>query len=113
MTQEELKQYEQLSQLGKDFYNIAMRNNPGWSHAQAYTYATICIITSKEPPPPGPIEPGTPGTVFREVLKKADAYLEREFPEIYFQVKDFFAKAIDWLKTAVNVTLNKIMEFFK
>lgn len=112
MTPEELKEYEQLSPMLKDFYNMGMRSHPEWSHAQAHTYATICGITGESIPPIGGDRP--PITeIFRQVLIKADTYMAREFPRIYSQVKGYFSKAIDWLKTAVNVTINKIMDFFK
>lgn len=112
MTDEELKEYNKLSQNGKDAYNTGMRIHPEWSHKQAMTYATIVIMTQETPLPPGP-DPITFKEIYKNIIIKAQQFIQKDFPRIYQQVKDYFVQAIDWLTNAVNVTLNKIIDFFK
>lgn len=112
MTDEELKEYNKLSQNGKDAYNTGMRIHPEWSHKQAMTYATIVIMTQDTPLPPGP-NPITLKEIYKKIIIKAQQFIQKDFPRIYQQVKDYFVQAIDWLTNAVNVTLNSIIDFFK
>lgn len=116
MTEEELKEYNRLPPEGKDAYNSGMRVHPEWTHGQAMTYATIVKIALG-----GPTELPTGGTtgenelkrIYQTILIKAQQFIQTDFPRIYHQVKETFKKAIEWLSNAVNVTLNKIIDFFK
>lgn len=109
MTQEELNEYNTLSQNAKDFYNLGMRQHPEWTHQQAFTFAIITEIGGGLNQPPD----GEPQTLFERILVKAHDFIKTNFPRVYQQVRDTFKKAIDWLANAVNVTLNKIIDFFK
>lgn len=114
MTAEELKEYNRLPPEGKDAYNSGMRAHPEWTHGQALTYATIVIKALGTEYPTG----RTTGEnelkrIYQSILIKAQQFIQTDFPRIYHQVKETFKKAIDWLSNAVNVTLNKIMDFFK
>lgn len=111
MTSEEIKEYESLSQLGKDYYNIGMRDNPEWNHNQAMTYVQICIITSQQMPNTNGGTVDIKG-LFTVILQKTESFMQQNFPRIYNQIKDYFNKAIQWLQNAINVTINKIMELF-
>lgn len=108
MTPEEFQEYESLSPVGKDYYNMGKREHPEWNHNQAMTYVSICLIST--PPTPGPTT--TLREIFTAMLRKAEVYMQEKFPRIYNQVKEYFSKTIQWLKNAVNVTINKIIEFF-
>lgn len=115
MTQEELKEYNKLSQIGRDTYNTGMRANPEWTHEQAMTYVSIVLTAIGEPIPlPGRDEDEVNiKDLYLRVIVKAQKFIETDFPRIYQQVKGLFKEAIDWLANAVNVTLNKIIDFFK
>lgn len=114
MTQEELKEYNKLSQIGKDIYNTGMRANPEWTHGQAMTYVSIVVTAMGEPMlDKGREDEGKLKALYMRILVKAQKFIETDFPRIYQQVKDFFKEATDWLANAVNVTLNKIIDFFK
>lgn len=111
MTQEELNEYNKLSQEGKDLYNWGMRQHPEWTHKQAFTFAVIGGIASGPFNDPNGTEP--PGALYERILVKAQEFIKKDFPRIYQQVKDVFRRAIDWLANAVTVTLNKIIDFFR
>lgn len=110
MTQEELKEYNKLSQIGRDTYNTGMRAHPEWTHGQAMTYVSIVLTALGELPTEDEVKIKD---LYLRVIVKAQKFIETDFPRIYQQVKDFFKEAIDWLANAVNVTLNKIIDFFK
>lgn len=114
MTAEELKEYNSLPPEGKDAYNSGMRAHPEWTHGQALTYTTIVITALRTDYPAG----GTTGEselkrIYQTILIKAQQFIQTDFPRIYHQVKETFKKAIEWLSNTVNVTLNKIIDFFK
>lgn len=109
MTPEEFQEYESLSLVGKDYYNMGKREHPEWTHNQAMTFAITCIITIE--PQPGPTR--TLKEIFTAMLRKAEVFMQEKFPRIYTQVKEYFSKTIQWLKNAIDVTINKIIEFFK
>ena len=115
MTQEELKEYNKLSQIGRDTYDTGMRANPEWTHGQAMTYVYIVLTAIGEPMPTGGSDEdkGKLKALYLRVIVKAQKFIETDFPRIYQQVKDSFKDAIAWLANAVNVTLNKIIDFFK
>lgn len=115
MTQEELKEYNKLSQIGRDTYNTGMRANPEWTHRQAMTYVSVVLVAIGERMPTGgsDVDEVKIKDLYLRVIMKAQKFIETDFPRIYQQVKDFFKEAIDWLANAVNVTLNKIIDFFK
>ena len=107
MTQEEISDFLSLSSDGQFFYNQGKRSHPEWTHDQVMAYVSVCLVGF-----------GTPGKVssireiFTAMLKKAEEYMLNNFPGIYIRVKDYFSKAIVWLKNAINVTIDKIIEFF-
>lgn len=109
MTPEEFQEYESLSPVGKDYYNMGKREHPEWSHKQAIAYVCICSIPT--PPSPGP--PLTLKEIFTAMMIKAEVFMQEKFPRIYSQVKEYFSKTIQWLKNAIDVTINKIIDFFK
>lgn len=117
MTAEELKEYNSLPPEGKDAYNSGMRANPGWTHSQALTYTYIVLAAldpTKNPiPPGGPTDGNEFNKIYQAILIKAQQFIQRDFPRIYHQVKETFKKAIDWLSTTIEVTINKIIDFFK
>lgn len=114
MTQEELKEYNNLPPEGKDAYNSGMRAHPEWTHGQAFTYAIIVLQALGMPYPTGGTTDGNElKKIYQTILLKAQQFIQIDFPRIYQQVKETFKKALDWLANAVNVTLNKIIDFFK
>ena len=110
MTQEELKEYNELTQEGKDLYNMGMRYHPEWSHGQAMTYVAINI--SFPILPPQPPEPNGLRDLYLNIVHKADGFLKMNFPRVYQQVQDTFNKIYDWLVNAASVTIKKILDFF-
>ena len=116
MTEQELTEYNKLSDLGKEFYQIGMREHPNWTHKQALTYAVIC--TSGMGPVEkingtGDPEPSTPQEIFADVVKKAQVFMSEEFPRIYALVRDTFTTIITRIKDGIIKTWNEIINFFK
>lgn len=116
MTEEDLKDYNILPPEWKDAYNLGMRTHPEWTHSQALTYAHIVgvALTGENSIPPGePTDKPDFKKIYQAILIKAQQFIQRDFPRIYHQVKETFKKAIDWLSTTIEVTINKIIDFFK
>lgn len=115
MTEEDLKDYNRLPPEWKDAYNSGMRAHPEWTHSQALTYANIVGVAlgGDNLPPGGPTSENEFKKIYQAILIKAQQFIQRDFPRIYHQVKETFKKAIDWLSNAIDVTINKIIDFFK
>lgn len=111
MTQEDLNEYNKLSPNEKDIYNMGMRQHPDWSHAQAMTFVAVVVVTIDPPDPPTTME--MIKEFYKQTVMRAQIFIETNFPRVYQQVRDTFKKVIDWLTNAVNVTLNKILDFFR
>jgi len=110
MTQSELEEYNRLTSEQKDFYNMAKRMHPEWSHRQCHTYAVIC---SQDPFGDGNGGDLSPMEVFRVMIRQADIYMETNFPNIYPQVKETFRNVYNYVKSAVSTTWDTIVNFFK
>ena len=115
MTEQELTEYNKLSDLGKEFYQIGMREHPNWTHKQALTYSIICIGTGsiENITGPGDSEPSTLQEIFVDVVKRAQVFMSEEFPRIYALVKDTFTTIITRIKDGIIKTWNEIINFFK
>ena len=111
MTEQELTEYNKLSDLGKEFYQIGMREHPNWTHKQALTYTIICSMDpfGNNPDP----EPSTLQEIFVDVVKRAQVFMSEEFPRIYALVKDTFTTIITRIKDGIIKTWNEIINFFK
>lgn len=109
MTPEERKDYNKLTKEGQRFYDLYSDMHPEWSHAQLITMVSMCCqdpfgtkgkgrgITVKE--------------VLAECIRKADEYMEANFPGLYPAVKDFFISVGQAIKHAAQVTWDYIMKF--
>lgn len=107
MTQEELNEYNRLNSCQKDFYNLYKKQHPEWEHNQLVTMATICGGL----PPIGPGEPGIK-EILMEAVRKADAFLENNFPQIYSKVKNALGTIYNNLKNAVKVVWEQFVSWF-
>lgn len=113
LNEEEIKQYESLSPRGQYYYNYSMREHHDWTHIQAFTNACVCLQMeenlnqSPEPQPPNL------NMIFRAVLQKAENFMQEHFPDVYQRVKQSFADVVRWIRNAVNITIEKIIDFFK
>lgn len=110
MTANELEEYNKLSQEAKDMYNMGMKHNPEWTHQQALTYA---IVTTGFKPPKEKTSWEEIKELFMVTVKQADHYMETNFPSIYPQVRDTFKGVYNRISTAVSITWNEIVNFFK
>lgn len=111
MTDIELQEYNKLSVEGRNYYNMGMSQHPEWSHKQALTFATICIITAGDPPQ----EPPTPTTlkeILISVVSKAQIFISDRFPRIYAQVKTTFDNVISKVKSGLIKAWNEIISWF-
>lgn len=104
MTQKELNEYNALPTEAKDFYNLAKKNHPNWSHQQRFVYATICM---QDPFGQGP-EPEPPSNIFKKMLEKAQNFLQENFPGIYETVAEVFSTLLRRLRDAIHATLETI-----
>jgi len=115
MTQEERKEYEKLNTTEKALYKLAQQQHPGWGHGQCLTWAKICGVV--ELPPNNRGTGNETGPSIREILtaavKKAQDYIQYEFPRIYREVRATFEQLLSKLRNAISVTWNTIVEFFK
>ncbi len=108
MTAEERKEYNNLSKEGKHFYDLYMNMHPEWSHAQLMTMAIMCCQNPFDGTTGGGI---TLKDVLAECIRKADEYMELNFPKLYLAVKDFFIGVGQAIKYAAQVTWDYIMNF--
>lgn len=109
MTSIELREYESLSDEGKEFYQLYRKRHPEWNHEQLMMQVSICLMD-----PFG--DDNKPSISFREiveeVLKKARDYINREFPRIYEKIKAKFAMVLEKINTLCSLTWEKIVDFF-
>lgn len=108
MTPEEREEYNKLSKEGNHFYDLYRDMHPEWSHAQLMTMAIMCC----QNPFDGTTGRGaTVKEVLAECIRKADEYMEANFPGLYPAVKDFFISVGQAIKYAAQVTWDYIMKF--
>ena len=94
MTPEERKDYNKLTAECKKYYDLYQGMHPEWGHAQLMTMAIICC-NKPFTPNPDPIT---------DIIKKANKFMEENFPELYPKVKKFFYNIGQAIKKAVQVT---------
>ena len=108
MTPEERNDYNKLTKEGQKFYDLYKGMHPEWSHAQLITMVTICVQD--------PFGGGGNGKTLKEILaecvKKADAFMEENFPELYLRVKDLFYRIGNAIKRAAQVTWEFLVNLF-
>lgn len=116
MTQEELNEYNRLTPQQKQFYNMGMEAYPGWSHAQAFSYAIICDPTNYDDITIINQNDGNgsdKNKILKAVISKVNNIIEKDFPRIYKQVKEKFSQILCWLDNAVSATWNSILNWFR
>lgn len=105
MTPDERKDYNKLTKEGQKFYGLYQGMHPEWSHAQLMTMVTICC---QDPFKKG----GTLKEILAECVRKADKFMEENFPGLYPSVKDLFLNIGNAIKKAVQVTWDFLINLF-
>lgn len=110
MTAEERKEYNRLSEEGREFYDRYQSMHPDWGHNKLITMSTVCGFQ-----PVGTI--GGPDRItikeiLAECVRKADLYMQAQFPRVYPQVREFFIKVGDAIRKAVHVTWQFVLNLF-
>lgn len=111
MTESERKDYKKLTSAGKDYYDMAKRNHPDWSHNQVMTFVAITINLQ---PPRNKIE--TLRDLLLATIEKAKEFLNFNFPDLYKQVIDSFDSIVLSIQNTANVaveTIQKLISKFK
>jgi len=110
MTPEERNDYNKLTKEGQKFYDLYKGMHPDWGHAQLITMVTICVQDPFGPKCKG--DGKTIKEIFAECVRKADAFMEENFPGLYPSVKDLFYRIGNAIKRAAQVTWEFLVNLF-
>jgi len=103
MTTEEREQYNKLSELDREEYDLIKKKHPNWSHSQIITKLGVSVEIGKRLEKGEDVNPDDP-TVIEEILKGAKKFLKR----CGIIIKEVF-EAIDEVLTDVG---NKLKDFW-
>ena len=105
MTEGERKDYNKLPAAGKDYYDMAMKNYPDWSHNQAMTFVAITLNLQ---PPRNKFE--ALKDLLIATIEKAKDFLSVNFPDLYQQVKESYNSIVSSIQNAANVAVETIQK---
>jgi len=107
MTQEERNDYDKLSKEGRKFYDLYQGMHPEWPHGHLMTMVSVCCED--------PFTPGGKKTlkeILYECIRKADAFMAQNFPNLYPAVKNVFSSIGNAINKAITVTWDFFVSLF-
>lgn len=112
MTEQELKDYNRLTPEGKKFYDLYKGMHPEWNHSpQLMTMVSICCqnpFNGDKMNVPNP----TTKEIIAECIRRADKYMEENFPGIYPSVRAFFTSITNAIRRVAEITWDFIVKLF-
>lgn len=104
MTPEERKDYEALPLKVRKYYDLYAGMHPDWGHNQLLTMAIICGQGIQ------PRDNYTIKEIIYECIRKADAFMMENFPNVYPSVKEGFKAIGIAINNAARLTWEYIIK---
>lgn len=103
MTTEEREQYNKLSELDREEYDLIKKKHPNWSHSQILTKLGVSVEIGKRLEKGEDVNPDDP-TVIEEILKGAKDFL--------IGVGLFIADVFEAIDEALTYVGKKLKDFW-
>lgn len=109
MTSDQQKEYNKLSSYGRSVFDSSFTDFPDWDFKQRMTNAIVCERLA------GKFGPDDENGIWKavlEVLENLDSYMQRNFPNLYPQVKDTISNLYNRFKNWVGDVFDFLRNLF-